>query len=144
MKKNNYLVLFVFAITLSVSSCKKDESTPTKVMTTQERKKEMVIAVSWKISSQVKYDAPVAIVDCEKDDLYAFSADGTFSLNVGSLVCNGETNSSGIWIISPDGNGLLTFGSTTLGMVVTSSQMILSRYDPKYDEISDQLTLIPK
>lgn len=144
MKKINYLMLFVFALMMSVSSCKKDESTPDKILSTKERNKEMIIAVSWKLSSHIVYGASVAIQACEKDDIYTFNADGTSSHNVGSLICNGETNSAGSWIIYPDGTVLLTFGSATLGMEVTSSQMILSQYDPKYDEILDQLTLIPK
>lgn len=142
MKKINYLVLFVFALMMSVSSCKKDESTPAKVLSTQERNKEMIIAVSWKISSHKEYGASV-LQNCEKDDIYTFNADGTFSHNVGSLICNGETNFSGSWIIYPDGTVSLTSGSTTLGMEVTSNQLVLSQYDPKYDELSYQLTLIP-
>jgi hypothetical protein len=141
MKKINYLLLFVFTLTMSISSCKKDESTSAKVLTTQERNKEIIIASSWKISSQVKYDASVAIQDCEKDDLYTFFADGTFTGNVGSLICNGETNSSGTWIIYADGTGLLTFSTTTMGINIFNSQLVLT--DANLDGITNQLFLIP-
>jgi hypothetical protein len=141
MKKNNYLLLFVFALVMAVLSCKKDESTPPKVLTTQEIKKEMIVAASWKISSQVKYDASVPVQNCEKDDVFVFNFDGTFSHNVGSLICNGETNSTGTWIIYPDGSGLLTSGTTTMGIIITKNQVVLT--DANLDGITNQLTLIP-
>jgi hypothetical protein len=143
MKKYIYLPLFV-TIIMSSPSCKKDASTPSKVLSTREQNKGLIIAASWKISSHKEYGASVALQDCEKDDLYTFNADGTFSHNVGSTICNGETNSSGSWIIYTDGTGLLTFGTTTMGMAVTNSQLVLSQYDYNYDEYSNQLTLIPE
>jgi hypothetical protein len=141
MKKNNYLMLFVLAVMISVLSCKKDESTSGTALTSQERNKEIIIASSWRISSQVKYDAAVTIQDCEKDDLYTFSADGTFTDNVGSLTCNGETNSSGTWIIYADGTGLLTFSTGSMGIHIFKSQLVLT--DANLDGITNQLTLIP-
>ena len=141
--KKIYLALFVFVLMMSVSSCKKDESTTANVLSTQEKNREMIIGVSWKISSHKAYGASV-MQDCEKDDIYTFNDDGSFSLNVGSLICNGETNASGSWIIYPDGTVTLSYGSTTVGMVVANSQeLVLSQYDVKYDEMSYQLTLIP-
>jgi hypothetical protein len=143
MKKINYLLLFIFVFMMSVLSCKKDESTPANVLSTQERNREMIIGVSWKISSHKAYGASV-MQDCEKDDIYTFNADGSYSLNVGSLICNGETNASGSWIIYPDGTVTLSSGNMTMGMVVANSQqLVVSQYDARYDEMSYQLTLIP-
>jgi hypothetical protein len=141
MKKINFLLLFVFSLTISILSCKKDESTPAKGLTTQERNIEMITGANWKISSQIKYDAEVVLQDCEKDDIFSFSADGTFTENVGSLICNGETNSSGTWIINIDGTGLLTTGTITMGMNIYKSQLVLT--DANLNGITDQLTLSP-
>ena len=95
MKRINYLVLIVFGLTMSVSSCQKEESTSDKILSTSEEEKQMLTAQSWKLSSLIENRVEVVIPDCEKDDVYTFSENGTFSHDVGALICGGETNSSG-------------------------------------------------
>ena len=141
MKKIYYLVLFSFALTLVISSCKKEESTPDGILTTAEFTKKMVTAVPWKLSSDIENYVAVAVPDCEKDDYYTFSTDGTYSHNVGTLTCNGETNSSGTWSLSEDVHYIVVDG-VYMG-TVTTKKLVLSQLDTDQNIIS-QKTLIPK
>ena len=140
MKKINYLNFVVFALTMSVSSCKKDESTSDLTLSTSEKDKQILTSQSWKISSKIENMVAIVIPDCEKDDVYTFSADGTFSHNVGALICGAETNSSGTWNLSLDLN--FTFNGAPMALEITNSKLVLSEWD--LNDITDQMTFIPR
>lgn len=141
MKKINYVVLFVFALVISVSSCKKDESTSDKILSTSEQEKQMLTAHSWKLSSLIENRDTVVVPDCEKDDVYTFLADGTFSHEVGALICASETNSSGTWNLTLDLR--FTFNGIPTGFVITDSKLVLeTKVD--IDGTITAMTLVPR
>jgi hypothetical protein len=141
MKKIHYPVFFILALTMSVSSCKKDESTPDGILTTAEFTKKMVTAVPWKISSDIENYVAAVVPDCEKDDYYTFSADGTYLHNVGTLICNGETNSSGTWSLAEDVHYIYVDGKYS--GTVTTKKLVLSQWDADGNIISER-TFIPR
>jgi hypothetical protein len=133
MKSINYLVLFVFALTMSVSSCKKDSSntlTP----------KEMLTAKSWKLSSY-KLNGVEAMDDCLKDDIIAFAANGTYSNIVGAITCyDGEINYSGTWTLSSDGKTITLDGDPS-SIEIMESKLVITQTLSGTDTVI--LTLIP-
>ena len=141
MKRINYLLLVVFALTMSVTSCKKDESLSEERLSTSERKKVMLTAVSWVKSSYLESGVTAALPDCEKDDVYTFFTDGTVSYQVDELICGGETNGSGTWSLSRDGKAL-TLDGIIFAMQITDSTLALSLYHLE-DDSSSGLTFVP-
>ena len=143
MKRINYLLFLVFALTISFSSCKKDESTSGEILSDAEKEKQLLTAQSWKISSHIENMVAVDIPDCEKDDIYTFSVNGTFSHNVGALTCGAETNSSGTWSLSLD--LFFTFNGAPMGMEITNSKLRLwqSDFDGDISVITTEMTFIP-
>jgi Lipocalin-like domain len=141
MNKVNYLLLLVFAVTLSISSCKKDESTPAKTLSTSEKEKLMLTAGSWKMTSYIEKEVAVVIPDCEKDDVYTFSPDGTYLHNVGTVICGGESNSSGTWGLTLD--LMFTFDGAPMGIEITNSKLVLAKaFDIDGNTITE-MTFVP-
>jgi heat shock protein HslJ len=131
MKSIIYLVLFAFALTMSVSSCNKEEA---NILL-----KEMLIKKSWKFSS-MKIMGVETIKDCNKDDIMSFEENGTYLSTCGASTCNaGETNTTGSWTLSDNGK-TITIGSTRYSIVITESKLVIA----KGDGINNiELTLIP-
>ncbi len=111
MKKLNYLALFLLTslIGILVSSCSKEEIQG-------DLTKAAMMVKNWKMTSQ----APIDLLDCQKDDVWDFKADGTYTINVGSDICFAETNQSGEWQLSTDGK-LLTLKN---GAIVTRYEVV--------------------
>jgi triacylglycerol esterase/lipase EstA (alpha/beta hydrolase family) len=116
MKTLKFLIFFVLALTMSVSSCKKDESntsTPKDILTSK----------SWKLSS-LKVNGVETIEDCNKDDIMTFAANGTYTTTVGAITCySGETNTTGTWSLSTDGK-TLTVDGDAYSVVITESKVV--------------------
>jgi len=118
MKPLKFLFVFVFALTMSVSSCKKDESNASTP-------KDILTAKSWKLSS-MKVNGIETIEDCSKDDIMTFAANGTYSTTVGAITCyDGETNTSGTWTLSNDGK-TLTVDGDAYSAVITESKVVVT------------------
>ena len=95
MKSTKYLILFIFALALTASSCKKDEETLSK--------KEMLTAKSWNLQSSTTNGVAVVSTDCEKDDILTFSTNGTYSIDPGVKKCTEiDKIESGPWSLSAD------------------------------------------
>jgi hypothetical protein len=142
MKKINFLGLVFLASLLLVFSCNKEESVPGNSLSTADKDKGMLTAVSWVMTSRIENGVSVFIPDCEKDDIYTFSKDGTFSHDIGSLTCGTETNSSGTWTLSPDLN--FTFSGTPMGFVITSNKLVLSLYNGDIDIITQEMDFVAR
>ena len=118
MKSINYLVLFVFALVVTCYACKKDTSSPLTP-------KEMVTAHSWKLSS-LKINNVESVMDCDKDDILTFSANGTYLMNVGSITCYAnDSNSSGTWSVTGDGKTMM-IDTESAASVITASKIVLT------------------
>ena len=129
MKSISYLVLFVFALAITVTSCKKDKLTP----------KEMLTAKSWKLSSS-KVNGVETIEDCSKDDILIFAVNGTYSMTVGSILCyDGDTNYTGSWTLSADGKTITVDGEPT-PIIITESKLVVTTVDGTQTTV---ITLIP-
>ena len=127
MKSINYLILLVFAVTIIVSSCKKEEA---NLML-----KEMLIKKSWKFSS-MKINGLETIQDCNNDDIMTFEENGTYLSTCGAVTCSaGETNTSGTWALSNNGKSI-TIGSTSYSIVITENKVVIAN-------VIMELTLIP-
>jgi hypothetical protein len=141
MKRISLPVFLVLISLMIVLSCKKDESTPAKVLSTKEKETLLLTANSWKISSHVENDAAVAIKDCEKDDILTFSSDGIFTHNVGTFICGDETNLSGTWMLSEDGK-FITYANTEVDLKISESKLELFLFNFR-DDLYTTLTYVP-
>jgi hypothetical protein len=146
MKKIYYLIFCVFALSLFVSSCKKDE-TSGETLSTAVQMKKLLTSGSWTMISKIENADTVAVPDCEKDDVYTFNADGSYTHQVGTLLCNGEADSTGTWNLSLDARDF-TMNGNPVGLKVTNSQLVLtwSTFDFRNDEtiINEQLAFVPR
>jgi hypothetical protein len=136
MKKINYLVLLIFALTMSVSSCSKYESTSYEGLSTREKTKELLTSKSWVKSYLRLNEDTIALADCEEDDVYTFMDDGTVLYHVDLLICGGETDGSGTWSLSSDGKSL-TLDGISWSIEITEDRLTLSMYhfdDDSFDE----------
>jgi hypothetical protein len=132
MKTLKFLIFIVFALAMSVSSCKKDDSnssTPKGILTSK----------SWKLSS-LKINGVETIEDCNKDDIMTFAANGTYTTTVGAITCyDGETNTSGTWSLSSDGK-TLTVDGDAYSSVITESKVVVTIV---IDTETMEMTVIP-
>ena len=102
--------IMVFALLISLSSCKKDEETKTT--------KDYLTAGNWKVTAMtidpgitvlgIEYtDIYTLFVEaCSKDDLIKFNADGTLLEDEGATKCDPDdpqTTNDGTWTLSDDG-----------------------------------------
>lgn len=99
MKKANYLLVIALTtiIGIGLTSCSKEEVEGNVTKT-------KMIVKNWKYKSLA--GQPI-LLPCLKDDVLDFKLDGTYTINVGSDICFGETNQHGTWELSTDGK-LLT------------------------------------
>ena len=97
MKSFKYLFLFAFSFTISITSCsKKDEATISKSQL------ELLTSHQWKYSSQKLNGAAHALLDCEKDDHFSYSADGIYTYNPGLVICDFESIGTSPFSLSYD------------------------------------------
>ena len=73
------VIVILFAFTVIVTSCKKDETNMSKT--------EMLIAKSWKILSSKSNGVTDVIDECDKDDFLTFTANGNYTYNPGTNKC---------------------------------------------------------
>jgi hypothetical protein len=125
MKKISHLIIIISAITLALTACQKEKASVSA--------KEMLTAVSWKVSSYKINDEEIALMDCQKDNYLTFNTDGTYTDYVGDITCSiSETNINGTWSLSADGK-ILTLeslqGVQTASLEISKSKMILTITD---------------
>ena len=113
MKSTKYLILFILALTLTVPSCKKDETTLSK--------KKILIAKSWQLSSIKENGVTDVLHDCDKDNILTFLLDGTYSFDPNVIKCDlGSKIESGTWSLSSDEKFLLLDDGTQMTIVELS------------------------
>ncbi|MBN8678919.1 MAG: lipocalin family protein [Chitinophagales bacterium] len=101
--KKTFCALFI--LSLLTAACKKDEPTPSEILTA---------ATCWKITLLEGYESgaglwlSVPVEDCIADNCFSFKTDQTFSVDEGAAKCdpNDAQTSTGGWSISPDGKQL--------------------------------------
>jgi Lipocalin-like domain len=131
MKALRFMTYFVFALTLSLTFCKKDDAAKSA--------KEILMSKSWKMVSS-KLNGVETIEDCVKDDILTFGANGTYTYNVSTILCyEGETSYSGSWTISDDGKTITVDGDAG-SAVITESQIVATTV---YGTDTLVVTLIP-
>jgi hypothetical protein len=110
--------LIVMGLVLILSSCKKTEE-KTSTLTP----KEILTSKPWKITSE-KVNGVETLVNCEKDDVLTFLANGTYTYNIGANKCDpSETNYTGTWTLSDDGKTIVFDGDNGTA-VITESQVV--------------------
>ena len=125
--------LIVMGLLLILSSCKKKEETSALTP------KEILMSKSWKITS-MKVNGVETLVNCEKDDVLTFLANGTYTYNVGTNKCDpSETNYPGTWTLSDDGKTIVFDGDNGT-VVITESQVVATYVSGVNTNI---VTLIP-
>lgn len=122
MKLLKCLFLLVIALTITVTSCKKDEVTKSK--------KELLTSKQWKFTSS-KTNGVANILDaCEKDDFVIFSSNGTYTYNPVTIKCSSyDTIDTGNWTLSSDEKTLSLDGDEATIVELTESRLVVSSGD---------------
>ena len=120
------VLLITIALTVTISSCKKDESNLTK--------KEMLTAKSWKILSSKTNGVADVIDDCQKDDFITFTKDGNYATNPGTNKCYiDDSADSGTWSFSADEKYLIVDGDSVTLKELSKSRFTISMIDGEYN-----------
>lgn len=127
---------------LAFVSCKKDEPTPTELLTT---------GTCWKMTLLEGYDSTnklwvsVPVEDCEADNCFAFKTDQSFTVEEGALKCQPDDPqlSEGTWSLSEDGKklSLSDDSDTEVGSIVELSKGKLV-YELAFGEDKIRVTLV--
>lgn len=113
MKSTKYLILFILALTLTVPSCKKEETTLSK--------KEMLTAKSWQLSSIKENGVTDVLDDCDKDNILTFLLNGTYTFDPNVIKCDLKSEiESGTWSLSSDEKFLTLDDGTQMAIVELS------------------------
>ena len=117
MKSGKCLILALFLLTLTVTSCKKDEVAKTK--------REILTSHTWKWFSARYNDTNIPVPPCIVDNVLTFSANGTFTESTGAIKCSpDEPDATGSWSLSAD-EKTFTWDGDTFAFEINESQMIL-------------------
>ena len=134
MKSIKYLFLFVFALMVTITSCKKNNE-PAK------SKKEILTSKQWKLSSYKDNGVAVVMQDCEKDNVLSLASNGTYTTNPGAIICEvDETIETGTWSLSVDEKSIIVDGTPLTIVELTENKFVLSIVDGNY---SMEQTYIP-
>ncbi len=90
MKKLTFALAALVALTLMVSSCKKDKDNPTPSTPAPQTKTQILTSHSWIAKSMVSnnVDFYPFMPACEKDNFLTFKANGTSTYDEGALKCD--------------------------------------------------------
>jgi len=135
MKK---IILSVAVLAVFFTGCKKKEDDPAPSQTQSKSKTELLTAHSWKFTGSV---SNVAIdtdddastpntkdlynewsLDCEKDDIYTFSANNTGTINDAGTVCDPNGSITFTWVLS--GNTLVLSTGTGANTYVETMTLV--------------------
>lgn len=103
MKKLTFSLAALVALTLMVSSCKKDNDNPTPTPSGPQNKTktELLSANNWKTISMMSdgYDIYNIMDDCDKDNFIKINANGSYVEDEGLTKCNSNDpqTTSGLW-----------------------------------------------
>tara|TARA_Y100000782_G_C10188470_1_gene268486 strand:- start:8929 stop:9396 length:468 start_codon:yes stop_codon:yes gene_type:complete len=118
---NNWKLLFLLALPLLFSACKKDNTDGTyynpKPDTQSEALTDNYIKYWRIISISLNDTIPEEVPECNSDDIYSFHFDGYFELLNGNLKCDDEVDiSTGSWQFFNDKTDLqITFNAGYIG-----------------------------
>jgi hypothetical protein len=120
MKSFKYFFLLIIALTIAVTSCKKDAVTKSK--------KELLTSNQWKFLSSKTNGVADVISDCEKDDFTIFATNGTYTWNPTTVKCDpSDAIQTGTWTLSSDEKTLTLDGSNAATIVeLTESRLVVS------------------
>ena len=122
MKSFKYFFLLVIALTIAVTSCKKDAVTKSK--------KELLTSNQWKYLSSKTNGVADVLDACEKDDFVIFSSNGTYTYNPTTIKCDpSETIQTGNWTLSSDEKTLSIDGDEATIIELTESRLVVSTID---------------
>ena len=100
MKKLSFTLAALVALTLSLSSCKKDADSPAPVVT-KKTKTELLTAGSWVMTGMKtnSVDLFPFLPNCQKDNFFTFKANGTYIDDEGKTKCDlgDPQTSTGSW-----------------------------------------------
>ena len=118
MKSFKYFFLLVIALTIAVTSCKKDAVTKSK--------KELLTSNQWKYLSSKTNGVADVLDACEKDDFVIFSSNGTYTYNPTTIKCDpSETIQTGNWTLSSDEKTLSIDGDEATIVELTESRLVV-------------------
>ena len=128
MKAIKFSAIALVAITMSLSACKKDETT---TETPKVAGSTLLVGKDWKTTS-LTITSPGGIIDvfatfpaCDKDDLQEFKADGTILDKAGATKCDPsdpDTEPGGFWaLLENDTKFRMIDGDTTIADIVELS-----------------------
>lgn len=117
MKRVITIILFLLALTLILSSCKKQGISA----------KELLSSYSWKYTSGNVNGIEQILMDCEKDNYLTFNSDGTFTSNKVEIKCDpDETNYTNTWTLSGDEKTLTLTGLGSSLLEIDISKLVLT------------------
>lgn len=123
MKKLTFSLAALVALTLMVSSCKKDNDNPTPTPSGPQNKTktELLSANNWKTISMMSdgYDFYTIMDDCEKDNFIKINANGSYVEDEGLTKCDPSDpqTKSGLWKFINNESALVIDAEDTLSIV---------------------------
>jgi hypothetical protein len=143
MKTNNYLVLPIVALIMTVTSCTKYESDAYDGLSTLEKEEHLLTANPWVRTysyNNVFNEDTITLGDCDKV-VYTFLDNRTVLFHQDANSCGGESNGSATWSLSGDGK-TLTIDDINMSIEITEDQLTLSMYHWD-DDSTDKTIFVP-
>lgn len=132
---------FLCACALAIVGCKKDEPTPTEILTA---------GTCWKMTLLEGYDTvnklwvSSPIEDCDADNCFTFKANQDFIVEEGTTKCypDDPQSTKGTWSLSSDGKklSLTDSGDTSVGDIVELVEGKLV-YEVAFDDEKIRVTM---
>ena len=124
--------LGLILILVSFQSCKKDEA---------KSETEILTSTKWKWTS-ITVNGTEVIDDCQKDDIFIFATDSTYTVDPGKIRCDPDDKTrTDTWYLSDNGKSLFLFGSLCSIVAVTEKKLVVRWViDPSYTIVE---TFIP-
>lgn len=130
MKKLTFTLAALVALTVSVSSCKKDTDSPTPSTPAAQTKTQILTSHSWITKSMVSnnVDFYAFAPACEKDNFLTFKANGTSTYDEGAIKCDPSDPQveNGTWkFIANETKIIIDNEDTAEVMTLTAESMVI-------------------
>lgn len=150
MKRLTFALVALAALTLMVSSCKKDNDNPTPSTPAPQTKTQILTSHSWVVKSLMvgSVDYYNFIEDCEKDNFFTFKANGTSVEDEGATKCNPSDKQTidGTWTFIDNETKIIMDGGDTVEVntLTAESFVVKLKFEEDGGKVSTMVTTFSK